>query len=355
MIDFRVVLINYEGFGLYMVVVGVIGTGYWGKNHVRTFCSLKEEGLISKVIVCDSNENRAVEIGQEFGCDYATDPVELPSMGVTMVTIATPTPSHASLAMMMMDIGIDVLVEKPLALNTAEAKKVIESSKKNECLLLVGHVFRHHSGVRKAAELVRSGKIGAIRHIISERLATREPRPDNGVIAALGIHDFDICCDILGNEPEKIVGVATESSIPGIEDHASLQMIFDNNIVAFVELSWRSRVRGKVRMLQIIGTDGSISLDYLEHKGLWLHHHPNDGHGEDFGGFGSAPREWIEIPDGEQALTAELRDFVLRSTGQRTGPTLNGGDVGLDGMRRVELALMSTGFENQLNPKYIDE
>ena len=47
-------------------------------------------------------------------------------------------------------------------------------------------------------------------------------------------------------------------------------------------------------------------------------------------------------------MTAELRDFVLRSIGQRTGPTLNGGDVGLEGMKRVEMALYATGFENQL-------
>ena len=175
-----------------MVVVGVIGTGYWGRNHVRTFCSLKEEGLIEKVIVCDTDETRAIEIGEEFGCEYATDPQEMVSLGVNMVTIATPTPSHASLAIMMMEMGLDVLVEKPLAMNIKEAKKVIICAEKNDRLLLVGHVFRHHSGVRMAAKLVKDGRIGKVRHIISERLATREPRPDNGVIAALGIHDFDI-------------------------------------------------------------------------------------------------------------------------------------------------------------------
>ena len=332
-----------------MVVVGVIGTGYCGKNHVRTFCTLKEEGLVEKVIVCDADELRAIEIGEEFGCEHATDPQELASLGVNMVTIATPTPSHASLAIMMMKMGLDVLVEKPLAMNIKEANEVIICAEKTGRLLLVGHVFRHHSGVRMAAELVKDGKIGNVRHIISERLATREPRPDNGVIASLGIHDFDICCDILnGSELKKIVGVATESKIPGIEDHASLQMIFENDIIGFIELSWRSRIRGKIRSLQIIGTDASISLDYLDHSGLWIHAHPNDSHGQEFGGFGAAPRERVEILNAEPALTAELRDFVLRSTGQRTGPTLNGGDVGIEGMKRVEMALLATGFENQL-------
>ena len=339
-----------------MVVVGVIGTGYWGKNHVRTFCTLKQEGLIQKIIVCDSNESRAIKIGEEFECEYATDPQELVSLGVNMVTIATPTPSHASLAIMMMEMGLDVLVEKPLAMNTNQAQKVIMCAEETGRLLLVGHVFRHHSGVRKAAELVQNGKIGKVRHIISERLASREPMPDNGVIAALGIHDFDICCDILsGTNLKQIIGVATESRIKGIEDHASLQMIFENDIVGFIELSWRSRIRGKVRSLQIIGTDASISLDYLDHSGLWVHSHPNDSHGQEFGGFGAAPRERIEILNGEPALTAELRDFVLRSIGQRAGPTLNGGDVGLAGMKRVEMALVATGFENQLNSNQENE
>ena len=333
-----------------MVVVAVVGTGYWGRNHVRTFCALRKEGLVERVIVCDANQDRAMKVGKEFECEFAFDANSLPNMGVTMVTIATPTPSHANLATSLMKSGLDVLVEKPLAMNTKQAEKVIQVAKETGRLLLVGHVFRHHAGVRMAAKLVKNGEIGDVKHIISERLASREPRLDNGVIAALGIHDFDICCDILGGvEPKEIVGVATESSISGIEDHASLQMIFENDIVAFVELSWRSRVRGKVRALQIIGTDGSISLDYLEHKGLWLHRHPNDGYGEEFGGFGAAPREWVDIPDGEQALTAELRDFVLRSIGQRTGPTLNGGDVGLEGMKKVEMALYATGFEHQLN------
>jgi predicted dehydrogenase len=300
--------------------------------------------------VCDANQDRAMEIGKEFECEFAFDAGSLPSMGVTMVTIATPTPSHANLATSLMKMGLDVLVEKPLAMNTKQAKEVIQVAKETGRLLLVGHVFRHHTGVRKAVELIKIGEIGDVRHIISEGLASKEPRTDNGVIATLGIHDFDICSDILGGiEPKKIIGVATESTISGIEDHASLQMIFENDIVAFVELSWRSSVRGKVRALQIVGTDGSISLDYLEHKGLWLHRHPNNTLREKLRGFGAAQREWVEIPDGEEALTAELRDFVLRSIGQRTGPTLNGGDVGLEGMKKVEMALHATGFENQLN------
>ncbi len=198
------------------------GARHFCRNHVRTFCALRDEGLIDDVIVCDLDEECASAIGSEYNCQYTTDTESLTSLGVSMVTIATPTPSHANLATSLMKMGLDVLVEKPLAMNTKQAEEVIQVAKETGRLLLVGHVFRHHAGVRKAAELVKNGEIGDVKHIISERLASREPRPDNGVIAALGIHDFDICCDILGGiEPKEIVGVATESSIPGIEDHAS--------------------------------------------------------------------------------------------------------------------------------------
>ena len=75
---------------------------------------------------------------------------------------------------------------------------------------------------------------------------------------------------------------------------------------------------------------------------------PGEAHGPEWGGFDAAPRERVDIPLGEPALTAELRDFILRSTGQVEGPALNDGNVGLRGLRRVEDALRATGFDHQM-------
>ncbi len=334
-----------------MVGVAIIGTGYWGRNHVRTFCALRDEGLIDDVIVCDLDEMRASAIGSEFNCQYTTDAGSLSSLGVSMVTIATPTPSHAKLAISMMRSGLDVLVEKPLAMNIKEAEKIKEVVEETGRLLLVGHVFRHHAGVRKAAEMIRDGKLGPIQHIVSERLAVREPRDDIGVIAALGIHDLDICTDILGGiRPVRMRGMASESEIRGIEDHAELLLEFpaeeneEKGAMASIHLSWRSRIRGKVRSLEVVGRDGSLYVDYMDHSGIWFYSHPSNAHGVEFGGFGAAPRERIEIAISEPALTAELRDFILRSKGERNSITLNGVDVGIEGMWLVEEALRVTGF-----------
>ena len=242
-----------------------------------------------------------------------------------------------------------------MAMNTKQAEKMIETSRDTKTQLLVGHVFRHHPAVRKAAEMVSSDLLGPIHFIESDRLSCRAPRSDNGVISSLGIHDMDICSDILGDiEPTSISGHAIESGTKGIENKAILTLQFPSyqseiGPIAIINLSWNSRVRGKIRELRIIGKDASIYIDYLDHGGLWLHRHKGDMYGPEFGGFDSAPRERIEIPLGEPALTAELRDFVIRSSSNISEPPKNSGDVGLMGLKRVEEALRVTGFESQIN------
>jgi UDP-N-acetylglucosamine 3-dehydrogenase len=336
-----------------MATAAVVGTGYWGRNHVRTLIALRDEGLFDRLLIVEPNDVQAAAISDAF--DVEVVPLEaLSTHGVSMATVATPTGTHLDLTIRLMNMGIDVLVEKPIAMDAKEGVTMVDAAEATGRLLLVGHVFRHHAAVRKARTMIEEGAIGPVRQIITERMASREPRDDNGVIAALGIHDLDICCDLMGDlEPLTVTGMASPSIVDGIEDHAALQMRFPSvdgepGAVAYITLSWRSRVRGKVRDLHILGRDGSISIDYLDHGGLWLHRHPGDAHGPEWGGFDAAPRERIEIPLGEPALTAELRDFVLRSTGRRSGPALNDAKVGLLGLQRVEQALRVTGFEAQL-------
>ena len=339
-----------------MTRIAVIGTGYWGINHVRTLAALRDEGLFEEIIVCDKDEDRARKVSQQFNCNFTTNFESLISQfSITAATIATPTGSHSELSTTLMENGIHVLVEKPMATNVIQARKMIETSEKTGMKLFVGHVFRHHPAVRRAAEMIASDVLGPIAFIESDRLSCREPRSDNGVISSLGIHDMDICCDLLGDlEPTSISGFAIESKIMGIENKAFLTLNYSHEkstqeTIAIINLSWKSRIKGKVRDLRIIGRDASISIDYLDHGGLWLHNHPSDSFGPQFGGFDAAPRERIEIPLGEPALTAELRDFVIRVDSGKESPPRNSGNVGLQGMIRVEEALKATGFAGQID------
>jgi UDP-N-acetylglucosamine 3-dehydrogenase len=321
--------------------VAVIGTGYWGRNHVRTLDALRSEGVVDRLVVCDVDAERAKAIATEFDCDWGTDALQLKqTFDISAATIATPTPQHAPLAISLMQQGVDVLVEKPLAMDVAEAESVLKCSQECGRVLMVGHLFRYHAAVRKAVEMVQSGILGPILHIESERLSVREPRPDIGVIAALAIHDMDVFCDLLDDfAPAEISTLALESDIEGIEDHATMTLHFAGGVHAMCTVSWRSRVRGKVRELRIIGRDASIHLDYLDHAGLWLHQHPGNAHGREWGGFDAAPRERIELPLGEPSLTAELRAFAKHSKGLDEGHPYASGEVGVNAVRLVEQAL----------------
>lgn len=333
--------------------VAVVGTGYWGRNHVRTWAALRREGAVDGLIVCDVDENRAREMAEEFDCAWHTDALTLREVhGIDAATIATPTPQHAPLAIALMEQGVDVLVEKPLAMDEAEARSVVEAGTRTGRLLCVGHLFRHHAAIRKAAELIAAGEIGAVKHIESERLSVREPRPDIGVIAALAIHDLDICRDLLGDvEPLSMQAVALESDVAGIEDHAVIHLAFPEDVSAHITVSWRSRIRGKVRELRIIGEDASLHIDYLDHAGLWMHRHPGNAQGQAWGGFDAAPRDRIELPLGEPSLTAELRAFCRDSRALASGTPLseitplNSGPIGVSGMRLVEAALRAAGMD----------
>nr|MBC8518105.1 Gfo/Idh/MocA family oxidoreductase [Euryarchaeota archaeon] len=333
--------------------MAVVGTGYWGRNHVRTLAALKSNGVISELVVCDVDAERAESMASEFGCEWCTDANALTSLGVAAATIATPTPQHAPLAISLMKQGIDVLVEKPLAMNEEQAKEVLACAEKTGQVLMVGHLFRYHAAVRKAAELIADGTLGPILHIESDRLSVREPRPDIGVIAALAIHDMDIMKDLMGDiEPNTINCLALPSDNPKIEDHAIIEMGFPKNsgsnpngVSAVVTVSWRSRIQGKVRVLRIIGQDASLAIDYLDHSGLWIHHHPNNAHGQQWGGFDAAPRERIELPLGEPSLTAELRAFISHANGENNDTPFASGKVGLEGVSMVSSALKAAGRE----------
>jgi len=119
----------------------------------------------------------------------------------------------------------------------------------------------------------------------------------------------------------------------------------ENGVSAVLTVSWRSRIQGKVRVLRIIGQDASLAIDYLDHSGLWIHHHPNNAHGQQWGGFDAAPRERIELPLGEPSLTAELRAFISHVKGENTDIPHASGKVGMDGVRAVSLALKAADRE----------
>jgi predicted dehydrogenase len=254
-----------------MVKIAVIGTGYWGRNHVRALNELRGEGVIDELEICEVNEKKAKDFSNIYHINYCTDYNTLLSDdSLSGVTIATPTPTHFKLAKKFMEAGKDVLVEKPMTDNSTQAQELIEVAEKNKSVLMVGHIFRHHSAVQEIKKRIERGDFGRIYYLTSERLSFREPRPDMGVMFALAIHEVDIFCHLLNVEYPEEISAQVSRFLTDIEEVAFLLLRFHNNTLGYAFESWMTPVHGKRRDLTIIGSKMSAKVDYLKPQELQL-------------------------------------------------------------------------------------
>jgi predicted dehydrogenase len=329
-----------------MTGIGVIGTGYWGKNHVRTYSELVSEGVLDHVLICDINEKRAKELGSAFNIDYLTNHKELiDNPDIDAVSIVTPSPTHFELAKEFMEAGKDVLVEKPMTMDIAEAKELVRISEETGQILMVGHIFRHHPAVKELKHRINIGELGTIRLISSNRLSFGAPRSDMGVIYALGIHEVDMFCYLMNVDYPKSILADTRCTLqPGIEETAMISMEFDN-ATAYAFESWLMPASGKQRDLIVVGSEKVAKIDYLKPQELQMFDiriAEQDFDGKTSFNVENEGSYTIPIPYAEP-LKEELKNFVdcIRS---RSSP-LSDGIIGMRAVEMAEAALKSASIK----------
>jgi len=248
-----------------MVNVGLIGTGYWGKNHARVFKELLNEKIIDSLILCDINEKLVKEIAGG-GIKYTTDYHDLlDDQTIDAVSIATPSATHYHLTKEFIKKQKDVFVEKPMTTNSEETRKLIRIAEKYNRILMPGHIFRYHPAVQELKRRIDKGELGNIYYMMSNRMAFSVPRKDMGVLLALGVHEVDLFCHLLNEKyPEGINAVTGTYLQPGIEEIAIITMYFKNNIRGYAFESWLSPTSNKERNLIIVGSEKSAKIDYLK-------------------------------------------------------------------------------------------
>ena len=176
-----------------MTGIAVIGTGYWGKNHVRGFNELLKEGEIDNLMVCDVDEARVKKMAEDFEIGYETDYRKLlTSQEIDGVSIVTPSPTHYQITREFIEGKKDVLVEKPMTLDISEADKLVEIVGNSEQVCMVGHIFRYHPSVLELKRRLDNKEFGEVIYLFCNRLAFRAPRKDMGVLYALTIHEVDL-------------------------------------------------------------------------------------------------------------------------------------------------------------------
>src|SRR5215218_9665643 len=244
-----------------MIRVGVIGYGHWGPNLVRNFMAAPGSAVTR---VCDLRKERLSSLGKLYpGLKTSTDSNDLINDSqVDAVVIATPVSSHFELAMSALKAGKHVLVEKPLAARSDQARKLVDEAAARKLVLLVDHTFVYTDAVRKIRELIASGQLGEIYYYDAVRVNLGLFQHDVSVIWDLAIHDLSIMDYVL---PERPVAVAATgiSHIPGQpENVAYITLFFASAQIAHVHVNWLTPV--KVRHTLIGGSEKMILYDDLE-------------------------------------------------------------------------------------------
>ena len=245
--------------------VAVIGVGYLGNFHAQKYVDLPDVELVA---VVDSDPRTARDVAARYNVPAVHDFREVLS-AVDAVSVVVPTVSHYGVAKELLECGIHVLLEKPMATTVGEADELIELAVRNEAVLQVGHLERFN-----AAVLALEGILQAPLFIESHRLAPFSTRGvDVDVVLDLMIHDIDIIRSIV-RSPILTIDATGAAVLSNKTDIANARIRFESGCVVNVTAS---RVSMKTeRKMRVFQSDTYISIDFQNNK-LTIHRKENSG------------------------------------------------------------------------------
>jgi predicted dehydrogenase len=237
--------------------VAVIGAGHMGRHHVRKYAEMDSARLIA---VVDANLERARELAEPLGVKYATELT--PDLGdVAAVSVAVPTVHHLRIAKPLIERGVAVLVEKPLAPTLAEAEQIAALARKHNTIVQVGHTERFNPAVRAIDRLGVRPKF-----VETQRISPFTFRSaDVGVVFDMMIHDIDILLHLVQEDIEQVDAVGV-NVLSKHEDIANARVRFRAGAVANLTAS-RLALKTE-RKLRVFCERAYVSLDYQKKVGI---------------------------------------------------------------------------------------
>jgi predicted dehydrogenase len=253
-----------------MIRVAVVGVGVFGREHARVYSEAAGSRLVA---VCDIDESRGRATAERYGVEFVSDHRELVGK-VDAASVATPTESHEVIARELLDAGIAVLVEKPIARTVSEADQIIETAKRTGAVLQVGHLERFNPAVMAAARIVTQP-----RFFEAHRLSVFTPRSlDIDVVMDLMIHDIDVVLSFVNSDVAEVRAAGVPILTPRI-DIANARIEFANGCVANLTASRVSAER--VRKLRFFQPNQYVSIDYaVQEAGVVSVNHRPEGRPE---------------------------------------------------------------------------
>ncbi|MCS7364744.1 MAG: Gfo/Idh/MocA family oxidoreductase [archaeon GB-1867-035] len=242
-----------------VVRVGVIGCGFWGKNHLRVYSELENVELVA---AADIDRDRLKFVEKRYGIETYEDYKEmLKRKDIDALSICTPSITHAEIALDSVRAGKHILVAKPMTTTVEDGLKLIEAAEEQGVILLVDHIERFNPGVQRVKEYIEAGKVGKVVLISSKRVSRWPVRiGDVGVVKDLAIHDVDIMRFLTNKDPIEVYAISGRIH-HRYEDYANIILKFKDLPTAFIEVNWLTPK--KTRKLIVTGSDGIITLDYI--------------------------------------------------------------------------------------------
>jgi predicted dehydrogenase len=235
------------------VGVAVIGAGYWGPNLVRNFLGCDDTWLWS---VCDLDLARARKVVGKRSSIEVTDRVDevLADPRIEAVAIATPAATHLPIALAAIAAGKHILVEKPLALSVADARRIAEAARDAGVVAMCDHTFCYTPAVNRIRSEIADGHLGKIQYIDSVRINLGLVQPDTDVFWDLLPHDLSILDSVLppDTRPVAVSAIGVDPIGAGKPCVGYVSILLPSDAIAHVHVSWLSPV--KIRNVVIGGS-----------------------------------------------------------------------------------------------------
>jgi predicted dehydrogenase len=243
-----------------LIRIAVIGFGYWGPNFVRVLRSLPDCDVMG--IVDPRAEALQAASSMHPGVGLFPTIESVLEAGVDAVVVTTPASTHFEIAGRFLDAGIDVLVEKPLALSVEDGLALAEKAEAKRRVLMVGHLLEYHPGLVQFRDMVRGGELGDILYLYTTRVNLGKVRAAESVLWDLAPHDISTIHFLTDAVPVHVSAQGGTYLRPGLPDVVFSTITFEGGVVANVHVSWLDP--HKVRRVTVVGDRRMAVFDDME-------------------------------------------------------------------------------------------
>lgn len=327
------------------IKTAVIGVGSMGKNHARINWALPDVDLVG---IADFNHETAQRIASKYGTKaYFNHRELLDEAKPDAVTLAVPTIYHHEIALEIIDRGIPLLIEKPIAFTIEEGQDIIDKAREKNVKLMIGHIERFNPAITTLKKIIAAGELGRIFQMDARRQGPFPARiSDVGVVVDLAVHDLDVMRFVSQNEVIRVYAETEKHIHSKYEDLLAGLVRFKDGIIGTLTINWLTPT--KIREFIVTGERGLYRCDYLT-QDLYFFENP-----ETTGSEWEHLRHLRGVREGKmvrhviakkEPLRAEQEAFIHSVINNSPVPV-----TGEDGLRALELAktIVLSGTEHQI-------